>query len=188
MWFFAMLTAVAAVAVSFERLRRVRGAVSFDVAALAQALGRAADANRLSEMGRAMAEEGASWERDLVRTALDNDDPAVRLALVNELLGDVGSALGWGSRIPSGAARLAALGPLCLAFTAIATRSAAPTGILPVIAWGGAGLVGALAVGREADRVAAELRAAIDMWVARVLEAAAKRGNFKVVDPPGGDV
>jgi len=38
-------------------------------------------------------------------------------------------------------------------------------------------VVGALATGREANRVAAEIRKAVDRWVARVLEAASVRDS-----------
>ena len=44
--------------------------------------------------------------------------------------------------------------------------------VMPLVAWGGVGVVGALAIGREANRQAGEMRKGIDAWVTRVLDAA----------------
>src|SRR5258706_1251456 len=175
----AMIMAVGAVGASLVRLQRVRGAVSFDLPALTRALGRSADAVRLAELREDMQQEGNTWECELVGVALETHHPDQRAALVNEVLGDVGSAILWGNRIPLVAARLSALGPLSLLFFALATQSASLADIVPVIAWGGAGVVGALTVGREADRVAAELREGVDAWVTRVLDAAANVGHSR---------
>ena len=172
-WLLAMLFAVAAVGVSVERLRRVHRASSFDLPALTRALGLRCGAPRLGEMRELMlGESGASWESELVRVVLEARSPAERTALVNEQLGEVESELRWGSRIPAVAARLSAVGPLCVLFFVLATGGVELGDIIPVIAWGGAGVVGALAVGREADRVATDVRKGIDTWVGRVLDAA----------------
>jgi hypothetical protein len=174
MWILAMIMAVGAVAASFVRLKRVHGAVSFDLPALTRALGRTADAGLLAELRDQMRGEVDSWESELIDVALRTRDTGQREALVNEVLGDVGSLLFWGSRIPQVAARLSALGPLCVVFFGLAGEQARIADIVPVIAWGGVGLLGALSVGREADRVAVETRKDVDTWVARVLEAAAR--------------
>jgi hypothetical protein len=172
-WLVAMLFALVSMAVSLERLRRVHRAVTFDLASLARALGRSGDIERLRETRDVMIEqEGETWESELVRAALETRSPQERTALVNEQLGDVESALAWGSRIPVAAARLSALGPMSVLFFALAEGNAQMIDVLPLVAWGGAGVVGALAVGREADHSAAELRKGIDAWVTRVLDAA----------------
>jgi hypothetical protein len=168
-----MLFALGAMAVSLERLRRVHRVATFDLGSLARALGRSGDIERLRRARELMVEqEGETWESELVRAALDARSPAERTALVNEQLGDVESALVWGSRIPVAAARLSALGPMSVLFFGLAEGSMQMIDILPVIAWGGAGVLGALAVGREADQGAGEMRKGIDAWVVRVLDAA----------------
>jgi hypothetical protein len=173
----AMLVALNCVAVSLERLRRVHRAAAFDLAALSTALGRTADAQRLSEMRDLLLAEGTNWEGELVADALSAKNEAERTALVNEHLGDVASDLGWGARIPVAAARMSAMAALCILFVSLALSiggGAAPavTDIVSIIGWGGAGVLGALATGREADRVASEIRRGVDTWVARVLDAA----------------
>jgi hypothetical protein len=125
-------------------------------------------------MREEMQSEGESWETELLSLALDTPDPDARAALVNEVLGDVDAALGWGRRIPTVAARVSAVGPLCVVFFYLATETVVLAEILPIIAWAGAGLVGALSVGREADRVAADARKNVDTWVTRVLDAATR--------------
>ncbi|HEX9297396.1 MAG TPA: hypothetical protein VF881_16250 [Polyangiaceae bacterium] len=172
-----MLFAVASVLASFERLRRVHRVAAFDLDALARALGTAVGASRLRQMADLMHGERPSWEGELILSVLQSRNPAERTASVNEYLGDVASALRWGSHIPVTAARLSAAGPLCVLFFALARGAIAAAEIVPVIAWGGAGVVGALATGREANRVAAEIRKAVDRWVARVLEAASVRDS-----------
>lgn len=172
-WLLAMLFALGSVAVSFARLRRVHRAVTFDLGALASALGRTGDIERLRRARELMEEqEGETWESELVRAALDAPSPDARTALVNEQLGDVDSELTWGNRIPAAAARLSALGPMSVLFFCIAQGNLQIGDVVPLLAWGGAGVVGSLAVGREADRSAGEMRKGIDAWVARVLDAA----------------
>jgi hypothetical protein len=174
MWILAMIVAVVAVGASFLRLRRVHGALSFDLPELTRALGRTPNLQGLEELREEMQSEGESWEAELLSVALGTRDPDARAALFNELLGDVNAALYWGSRIPAVAARISALGPLCVLFFFLATQTVAWGELVPVIAWAGAGLLGALSVGREADRVAAEARKNIDTWVTRVLDAVAR--------------
>jgi hypothetical protein len=176
-----MLVALGCVVACFERLRRVHRAAAFDFAALSGALGRSVDAERLAELRDLLVAEGASWEGELVAEALDAKSASARTALVNERLGDLASDLGWGQRIPVVAARLSALGALCILFFALAIaigrgNKIAVADIVSIIGWGGAGVVGALATGREADRVASEIRRGVDAWVARVLDAASAGG------------
>jgi hypothetical protein len=171
-----MLVALTCMAASFERLRRVHCAAAFDFATLSGALGRSADAARLAEMRDLLVSEGGKWEGELLSEALDANSADARTALVNERLGDVAADLGWGERIPVVAARLSAMGALCILFFALAFGGAGAVALadmVSIIAWGGAGVVGALATGREADRVASEIRRGVDTWVARVLDAAA---------------
>jgi hypothetical protein len=177
-----MLVAVGCVAACFERLRRVHRAAAFDFDALSGALGRSVDALRLAELRDFLAAEGASWEGELVGEALEAPSADVRTALVNERLGDLASDLGWGERIPAVAARLSGLGALCILFFGLAIaisrgNKIAVADIVSIIGWGGAGVVGALATGREADRVASEIRRGVDGWVARVLDAASADPN-----------
>ena len=99
-WLIAMLFAFGAVAVSLQRLRRVHGAVTFDLASLARALGRTGDIDRLRRTRELMVEqEGETWESEIVRAALEARSPAERTALVNEQLGDVESALTLGAAV-----------------------------------------------------------------------------------------
>src|SRR5438105_4965670 len=173
-----MLIAVACVAASFERLRRVHRAAPYDFAALSTALGRAADAARLGRMRDLLLAERSGWEGELVAEAVAARTAGERTALVNEHLGDVASDLGWGARIPPVAARLSAMGALCILFFGLAVGGAISLAdIVSILGWGGAGVVGALATGREADRVAAETRRNVDSWVARVLDAATNAGQ-----------
>jgi hypothetical protein len=172
-WLLAMCFAVGSMAVSIERLRRVHRAVTFDLGSLARALGRTGDIERLRQTRELMIEQqGETWESELVRAALEAHSPAERTALVNEQLAEIESALAWGSRIPVAAARLSALGPMSVLFFALANGSMQMLDVLPLVAWGGAGVVVALAVGREADQTAGEMRSGIDAWVTRVLDAA----------------
>jgi hypothetical protein len=175
-----MFVAIGCVAACFERLRRVHRAAAFDFAALSGALGRSADAMRLAELRDLLVAEGSSWEGELVAEALDAESASARKALVNERLGDLASDLGWGQRIPVVAARLSAAGALCILFFALAIGRGGGVSladIVSIIGWGGAGMVGALATGREADKVASEIRRGVDAWVARVLDAVAHTGQ-----------
>jgi hypothetical protein len=168
-----MLFALGSMALSFERLRRVHRVMTFDLDALARALGRRGDIERLRCTHDLMIEqEGETWESELVRAAIDARSPAERTALVNEQLADIESALAWGSRIPVAAARLSALGPMSVLFFALAEGSIQMADVVPIVAWGGAGVISALAVGRDADRRAGDMRKGIDVWVTRVLDAA----------------
>ena len=172
-WLIAMFFALGSVAISFERLRRVHRAVTFDLGSLANALGRSGDVERLRRSCELMIEQaGETWESELVRAALDARSPKERTALVNEQLGDVESALTWGARIPIAAARLSALGPMSVLFFSIAGGTIQASDVVALIAWGGAGVIAALSVGRQADRSAGEMRKGIDVWVTRVLDAA----------------
>jgi hypothetical protein len=168
----AMLFAINAMGVSFERLRRVYRAVSFDPAILAKSLGVRPRRSRLFRMRDLVEEDGESWEKEVLDAALESKTEAERVARVDELLGDAGAALDWGAQIPVGAARLSALGTLAVLFFGLASGRVALVYILPQLAWGGVGVVVALAAGREADRAAAEIRRAIDTWIERVLDAA----------------
>ncbi len=170
-----MIVAVICVAASFERLRRVHRAAAFDFAALSAALGRSADAALLCEMRDLLVAEGASWEGELVTTALAARNVADRTALVNEHLGDVGSELGWGKRIPRVAAWISWLSPMCVFFFARARGPVSLTDIVPTAGWAALGVFGALLTGREADKVEKEVRHGIDGWVARVLSIANPR-------------
>jgi hypothetical protein len=167
-----MLFAINAVGVSLERLRRVRLAVSFDLASLTKALGVRPRRSRLLGMRDLLEEQGPSWEQEVLDAALESQSEKERVARVDELLGDAGAALDWGARIPVGAARLSALGSLAVLFFGLADGEVTLGYILPQVAWGGVGVIGALAAGREADRVSAEIRRAIDGWIERVLAAA----------------
>ena len=171
----AVLVAITCVVASVERLRRVRRAIAVDLGSIARALPRDSGAVDLSEMRDLLSAEGASWEgevlHDVLSVGLDQ-----RAAVVNEHLRDVESQLDWGSRIPLVAARSSAMGALCLLFFGLATRTGVGfTDIVSIVGWGGAGVLGALAAGREADRVATEARRGVDVWVARILEAARER-------------
>lgn len=167
-----MLVAVACVAASFERLRRVHRAAAFDFTALTGALGRESDVVRLAEMRDLLVAEGASWEGELVGAALVARNGADRAALVNEQLWDVGSDLGWGKRIPRAAAWISWLSALSAVFFARAGGPLVLTDIVPTAGWAAMGVFGALTAGREADKVEAEVRRGIDAWVTRVLYAA----------------
>jgi hypothetical protein len=167
-----MMFAINAVGVSLERLRRVRLAVSFDLPSLTKALGVRPRRSRLLGMRELVEEQGPSWEQEVLEAALGAKSERERVAQIDELLGDAGALLDWGARIPVGAARLSALGSLAVLFFGLAGGQVTLGYILPQVAWGGVGVIGALAAGREADRVSAEMRKAIDGWIERVLAAA----------------
>jgi hypothetical protein len=167
-----MLFAVLALGASVERLRRVRHATSFDLAVLARGLGRHPRRLRLVRMRELVEKEGESWEKAVLDAALEAKSDAERVARVDELLGDAGAVLDWGAKIPLGAARLSALGSLAVLFFGLAEGDTRLVNILPPLAWGGVGVVGALALGREADRAAVEIRKSIDKWIERVMAAA----------------
>jgi hypothetical protein len=167
-----MLFAALAVGASVERLRRVRHAISFDLAALARSLGRQPRRVRLVRMRELVQKEGPSWEKEVLDAALEAESEAERVARIDELLGDASALLDWGTKIPAGAARLSALGTLAVLFFGFAEGDMNLVNILPQLAWGGVGVVGALALGREADRAAVEIRKSIDTWIERVMAAA----------------
>jgi hypothetical protein len=167
-----MLIAVNAVAVSLERLRRVHRALAFDLGALAKALGVKPPRWRLLRMRTLIEQLGESWEKEVLDAAIDARNDKERVARVDELLGDAGAALDWGAGIPVGAARLSALAALTVLFAGLAGGEADLESIVPQLAWGGVGVLGAMAAGREADRAATEIRKAIDRWIERVLAAA----------------
>ena len=171
-WMGTMLFAAMAVGASIERLRRVRHATSFDLMALARGLGRHPRRARLVRMRELVEKEGESWEKEVLEAALEAKSDAERVARVDELLGDAGALLDWGAKIPLGAARLSALGSLAVLFFGLAEGDIRLVSILPSLAWGGVGVVGALAVGREADRAAVEIRKSVDTWIERVMAAA----------------
>src|SRR6476660_8569096 len=114
-----MAIAVACVWASFERLRRVHHAATFDLGALTKALGREPNKAQLCAMRDLLLTEGG-WEGELLQDVLGARDAVERTALVNERLGDVAASLGWGARIPTVAARLSVMGPLCFVFFSLA--------------------------------------------------------------------
>jgi len=173
----AMLVAIGCVVACFARLRRVHRAAAFDFVALSGALGRTADPPELAEMRDLLVAEGASWEGELLAAALETHNVADRTALVNEQLGDVGADLGWGKRIPRVGAWISWLTGLGLVFYGRTQGPLAFADIVSIAGWAGAGVVGALFAGREADRLETEVRRGIDMWVTRVLDAAKVEGR-----------
>jgi hypothetical protein len=172
-----MLVAIAGAAASFERLRRVHRAASFDFAALAIALGRSADASSLSEMRDLLVAEGAGWEAELVGVALATPSKADRAALVNEQLGDIGFDLAWGKGIPRASAWVSWLTGLFVIFFARARGPIVATDIVPVVGWAVMGVVVALVAGGEANKLEADVRRGIDSWVMRVLDAAGESSH-----------
>jgi hypothetical protein len=178
-----MVVAIACVAACVARLRRVHRAAAFDFAALSTALGRSADLGRLAEMRELLVAEGASWEGELVEAALSARDIGDRTALVNEHLGDVGADLGWGKRIPRAGAWISWLTGLGLVFFARTQGPLDFADIVSIAAWAVVGVAGALFAGREADRLETEVRRGIDMWVARVLDAAKVEDQTPVAGP-----
>jgi hypothetical protein len=180
--FLAMLVALNCVGVSLERLRRVHRVASFNLEEVSGALGRSANVVRLAELRDVLLAEGTSWEGELVAEVLDAKSEVERTALVNERLGDVASDLGWGARIPVTAARMSGMAAFGILFVTLAlsiSRGGVPdaTDIVSIIAWGGVGVIGALSAGREADRVAAEIRRGVDLWVERVLDAVTEKAR-----------
>jgi hypothetical protein len=185
-----MLFALLALGASFERLRRVHGATTLDLGPLSKVLGRNPTRRSLVRLRDAVRSESSDrrapnasgptgWELDVLDAAVEANSAAERTARVDEILGDVGAALHWGHQIPIGAARLSALGAMAVLFFDLAlslgpdARHGTSLGyILPPLAWGGVGVVGALTARREADRAAAEARRSIDAWIERVLAAA----------------
>jgi len=119
-----------------------------------------------------MLEEGDSWDAEVVGAALEARSDAERAPLVNELLGEIARAIDWGGsfahRRGSGQRGRAPRGPIFV----LASGGVAPADIVPIVAWGGMGVVGCLAIRREAQIVAGRARRAVDQWIERILRAA----------------
>ena len=172
-----MIFALLAWGASVARLHRVRGATTLDLPPLTNALGRTPQRARLVKLRDLVRAETAGWELEVLDAALDSRGEAERAARIDEILSDVAATLRWGSHIPAAAARLSALGSLAVLFFGIARQSTGLGYILPPLAWGGVGVVGALVTRREADRIAGEARKSIDAWIERVLAGARSPGS-----------
>lgn len=153
-----------------SRLWCVTNALSVDPAAIAATMGAGADRQRLEAVSEALRAEGADFEADLLGELLRPNE-RIRIASVNELLGDVAEALAWGKDLPKSAMRIGALGALCLIFAG-ATRGLDIASVLEPVAWGGAGILTASLAGKEADRFAASARCGVDSMLDRAGAAA----------------
>jgi hypothetical protein len=160
---------------SLARLHRVNRALSFDLDALGRALGRSGDRSLLVEMRTHMLEEGESWDAEVVGAALEARSDSERTALVNELLGEIALALDWGERLPTVGARVSVAGPLAVLFFVLAGGGRELSDIVPIVAWGGAGVVSCLGIRREAQAVAGRARQSIDKWIERIIGSSKNR-------------
>jgi hypothetical protein len=184
MWLFAMAVASCATAASAVRLYRVRTALRSSPADLARAVGRAGGVERLRRMAAETRAAGVEWEADLLDDVLAAPSETARVAITNEHLGDLAARLDWWSHVPSAAARLSIAVPLCAVFFALARRGLAWPSVLPTVACAGAGAgaVVSLWAGRRADRIAAGLRAGVDVLVEQSLRAVAAQDPAAVRD------
>jgi len=178
----AMMFSCAAVAASLLRLWRVHHALTFDLDALRGAMGRSAGFANLQELRAALEDDdrggGTSWEAELVAGLVEAATPQGRTAAVNEALHDAGRALAWGAQIAKAAPRCALAGPLGVVFWALARQAMTVSDVLPVAAWGVAGVVASLVLAHEADRVVTKRRRSVDMWVDQLLIAAGSRHSL----------
>lgn len=185
----AMALVLATTYASLLRLRRVATALSTDVAVLAKALGRGADAETLGKTALVLREGGASWEAAVFEAVLSETERA-RTAEVNELLGDLASELAWGEALPASSAKISVVGALCIVCGAAAGGHSSASSVLEVLVWGGVGMVVSLSAGGEAKRIAARLRRDVDLLVERALAAAEGGRAFEtragVDSEPGG--
>jgi hypothetical protein len=170
-WALAVVVCLGAVAAGLARLGHVQRALAFDPRELARALGHRPSAARLSELARAVADAGPSWEADVLGDIVAARSSAERRAAVNLHLLDLEHALGWGSRIPAAAARIGLFGPLFIAFLSLARGVHAVSAILSLLCWALVGLSGPLWAGRLAGRLAEDRKAGTDVLIQRALEA-----------------
>jgi hypothetical protein len=172
MWLFAVAVALCAVGASAVRLQRVRTALRSSPADLARAIGRVGGVEQLRRIAAETRAAGAGWEADLLDDVLAASSEPARVAATNEHLSDLAARLDRWSGVPSAAARLSIAVPLCAVFFALAGRGLAWPSVLPTVACAGVGAVVSLWAGRRADRIAAGVRAGVDMLVERSLRAA----------------
>ena len=98
-------------------------------------------------------------------TALAEPDPKRRVALSNEALHEIATALSWGEAVPGASLRLAAFATLLAIALVVITRGELTHHLKDLLALGGGAAVFALSARREADRVAAKTRSAVDALV-----------------------
>jgi hypothetical protein len=170
-----MAISLGAIAFSFERFRRVKSALRFDPALLRKELGREATAEGLRRTLELVEAAGPSWEAEFFGDLSRARDERECVAVTNEHLGDLASRLGWGARIPIGAARVSLAGSLAIAFFWIAGGRGGWVSLSPLVLSAGLGFFGSSWAGRRADRVADRLRRETDTLVAHALTAARKR-------------
>jgi hypothetical protein len=149
--------AVACAAISFARARRVKALGPGDIHALVKALG----SRDASAIDSALTASDRIDGHGLVREALDAPG-ATWVGVVNEHLSDAAHALDDGSGVPKAAARISLATGTLLAVLGVASGAGGASS--PMAASAGAfafGLAGALVtleMGRRADRLAAERR------------------------------
>lgn len=142
-------------------LRRVATVLSVDPAAIATAIRRSGDRNRLEHLAAELRREGASWEADLL-DAMRVPGERARAAMVNEQLDDLSRQLRSGSDLPAKLGRISMTWALAFILISVAGGYFSPEILLMAAGWGGAGILVALAAGRESQRVVESVRKGVD--------------------------
>jgi hypothetical protein len=156
---------VGSAALSWGYARRVAGATSGQAQALAIALKRVPEAERLAALEKRA--PAGSWERAAAAEALAAADARGQVAAWNDAIGELEHTLGRGATWPGAAIRIAAFGGMLLAIAAfLAAREIQPALIILGIA--GASALASIEARRRGKRAAAEQRAAVDALVAVV--------------------
>ncbi|WP_156339126.1 hypothetical protein [Chondromyces crocatus] len=153
---------------------RVGAVTAPDIAGMTRLLRRMPEKERLAVLSREAAP--GSFEGRLARALMDVSGAGARVAIVNELLAEVGHETELGSAWSQTASRLAALGGLLLATSAY-LMGAPPRTVVVVLGTGAASAVWAAALGSRARVEAVKQREIVDALVSAVM------GD--VVEPPG---
>ena len=166
----SLISGAGAAALGWSQARRAAGPVSGEeLAALARALHRLPEADRVAELHRRT--PPGSWEHDLAAEVLAADGEAAKLAAVNLALAEAEHEIGEGAGWPRTALRIALLGAALLAILALAAYlldRGSTEWPLSILAVGGASALACSEAGRSAKRNAAVRRRAIDELVQAV--------------------
>jgi hypothetical protein len=176
-WGVAGLLAMGAILVAWIRLCRVRRALAFDAASLADAVERTPTRAGLRDLALAMQREGPSWEAQFVTDLLDAEGERAIVAITNEHLRDLAFELDWGAAIPGSAARIGLVGPMWVAFFELAHGRTAVFHLVVLFVWSAVGGAAPLWVGRAVSELLIARRAGVDRLVASCVRAARSGGG-----------
>lgn len=166
-----LLVAAACFALAWSHVRRVEGAVSSDLRAVAAAVRRAPEGQRVLELSRSA--PAWSFEASLATQLSCARTEEARVAAINEALAEVDISLTERARWPSSAVKIVLWGTMLISISAFLSRSVASSApgtttsapILAIVVIGGASAIACLSAGRRADRAARDRREAADALV-----------------------